>query len=227
MIDFVMPDWFYDQYVKSKNEDMKSILPYPLWKKKPKWAMNTTIPDICPYQKVKYKTFGACPSTKNWMNKTVVIPWPCDFQIGMNEEKDELAWFLDGGVLSVQNHTREQLPDWEERGNLKFVLPYVHRTKSGPLLVTGPHLHKDLSKLPYEIMLGLTDTINTPLQCNINTMWRKMGEEEAFFAFAGDPLCYFTFPSVRGKVRVRHVRSDHNNDFMTYPSKLRQKFVLS
>lgn len=225
-IDFIMPADLYDNYVKVQSDELKNqFLPYPLWQRKPEWTSKTKVEGSCPRHALAAKTYGACPSVKSWMNKTIVVPFPCDFSVENTGE--EIAWsIVPEPFMFIDFHGREQLPPWETRGHMKLCLNFlVHNKKAGPILWIDPHLHKESANRRFQVMNGLIDS-RAPMPLNVNILWDEIKEGEAIHHLAGDPLLYLTFPAAKGRVGVNIVRSDTDHRRLNMWARARQLFVL-
>ena len=212
---------FYYNYIKNPfdEEAFKDKVPYPLWKNPGPYIKGKTTKSLPEGMKLsdvpssgcaqKYVNFIGCPSTRNFLNKTIVIPLPSDVEVRYDPEQNISAIEASGSGMEMSGHADYQLVGmFPNQRNAKFIMPYGIRAKKQPAYFSPPHLHPEYLTISFLAMHGLTN-IEKEQPCIINTMMQK--EPFTDWIPAGTVLAYVTFPAVKGKVDLKFMeREEHN-----------------
>lgn len=205
---------YYDSYIKPDVDAFKSVWPTPLWKMRKEW-WNSESKLLKPGSESDTqffkRSFVGCPSTRNWVEKSIAFMMPDDVEIVPDLENDTLiinpqenhrkAW-------GTEFHPQSQLNMYtNQHMNVKWTLPYEIVTDQ-PIMFLPPHLHKQHFSYPFTTMHGFVQSFHTT-PVFINTLidvptiveeFKKTGRSSIILA--GSPIAYVTFPTLEGRIDV-------------------------
>lgn len=222
----------YETYFNNPQVDAaRELHPKPLWKCKDEWwngpARKPNYTGEASWKNntmLQSPTFVACPSTRNWVEKTIVVPLTVDLEVTKTPSGVEFARNGHPHFLYVTHHSPEEYAMYTKKyTNVKFGLPYDILTKE--LILEGPpHLHKHYFHLPFRTAHGLIQCPGV-FSCMVNTFWeddyiyKKLDDEQSsIFLPAGTPLAYITFPNIKGKIDVEFVEAPNNDPMLWWKS---------
>jgi hypothetical protein len=146
------------------------------------------------------KTIRACPGIADYLSKIIVVKFPVDILLNINED-GSYQWRtpmpLDN--FNIASHQQWQYNNFTDKINIKIFLPLaLSSNKNTEIMFTDPYYH---TITPYSVVPGIVKLTSSNQSIQpINLLFAKSKSTYQFNA--GQPLCYIFVCNEKIKLKL-------------------------